>query len=63
MAKEFLEEHNVLFEEVNVAANIARRKEMIEKSGQMGVPVIDVDGDVMVGYDQTMLASKVGIAV
>lgn len=62
MAKEFLSEHNVPFEEINVAVDIAKRKEMIEKSGQMGVPVIDVDGDVMVGYDQATLASKVGIA-
>lgn len=63
MAKEFLTEHKVPFEEINVAIDVAKRKEMIEKSGQMGVPVIDVDGDVMVGYDQTTLASKVGIAV
>lgn len=61
MAKEFLKEHNIPFEEFNVAADIAKRKEMIEKSGQMGVPVIDVDGDVMVGFDQTTLAEKVGV--
>lgn len=62
MAKEFLEEHKVPFEEINVAVDVAKRKEMIEISGQMGVPVIDVDGDIMVGYDQATLASKVGIA-
>lgn len=61
MAKEFLEEHKVPFEEINVAVDVEKRKEMIEISGQMGVPVIDVDGDIMVGYDQATLASKVGI--
>lgn len=61
MAKDFLSEHSIPFEEINVAADVAKRKEMIEKSGQMGVPVIDVDGDVMVGYDQSTLAAKVGI--
>lgn len=62
MAKEFLTEHNVPFEEINVAADVEKRKEMIEKSGQMGVPVIDIDGEIMVGYDQATLAARAGIA-
>ena len=62
MAKEFLTEHNVAFEEINVAADVEKRKEMIEKSGQMGVPVIDIDGEIMVGYDQATLAARAGIA-
>ena len=61
MAKEFLKENSIAFEEVNVAADVARRKEMIEKSGQLGVPVIDVDGQILVGYDKATLASKVGV--
>ena len=61
MAKEFLKENSIAFEEINVAADVAKRKEMIEKSGQLGVPVIDVDGQIMVGYDKATLAKKVGI--
>ena len=61
MAKEFLTENNVVFEDINVAADVTKRKEMIEKSGQLGVPVIDVDGQIMVGYDRTTLAEKVGL--
>lgn len=61
MAKEFLKENSIVFEEVNVAADVARRKEMIEKSGQLGVPVIDIDGQILVGYDKATLAAKVGV--
>lgn len=63
MAKEFLTEHNVAFEEINVAADVAKRKEMIDKSGQLGVPVIDIDGKIMVGYDQATLAATAGITL
>ena len=55
-AKEFMKSHNVPYEEFNVAADQDKRKEMIEKSGQMGVPVIEVDGDIMVGYEEAALS-------
>ncbi len=55
MAKDLLTEKNISFEEVNVQADIIRRKEMIEKSGQMGVPVIEIDGQIMVGFDREHL--------
>lgn len=54
-AKEFLKQHNVKFQEINVAGNDAAREELIEKSGQMGVPVIDVDGKIIVGFDEKEL--------
>ncbi len=63
MAKEFLTEHNVPFTDYNVQENVEKRQEMVEKSGGMAVPVIDVDGEVMVGYDRNRLASLAGIAV
>ena len=44
MAKEFLEENNVDFENKDVSANQAAAQEMISKSGQMGVPVLDING-------------------
>lgn len=55
MAKEFLGKKKVPFTEVDVSSDAAGRKEMIEKSGQMGVPVIFVDSDMIVGFDQAKL--------
>lgn len=54
-AKEFFKKHNVAYTEYNVASDAAKRGEMLEKSGQMGVPVIDVDGSIVVGYDEKIL--------
>lgn len=53
--KEFLKEKGVKFKDVNVAGDYAGAQEMIEKSGQMGVPVVDVDGTIIVGFDQEAL--------
>jgi glutaredoxin 3 len=50
-AKDFLKEKGVEFEDVNVAEDAARQKEMIDKSGQMGVPVLDVNGTIIVGFN------------
>ena len=60
-AKEFLTENNIPFVDYNVATDAEKRNELVEKSGQMGVPVIDVDGQIMVGYDRATLAKLVGI--
>ncbi len=54
-AKEFLKENNIPFKEVNVAADQKAAEYMVEKSGQMGVPVIEVDGKMIVGYDKNAL--------
>jgi len=51
-AKDFLKENNVEFEDKNVAEDEAARKELVDKSGQMGVPVLDIDGTIIVGFDQ-----------
>jgi glutaredoxin-like YruB-family protein len=55
MAKKFLDDKGVEYEAVDVAADEAAAKEMVEKSGQMGVPVIMVDGLVIVGFDKEEL--------
>ena len=60
-AKKFLKDRNIAFTEHNVAADMEKRKEMIDKSGQLGVPVIDVDGQVMVGFEEASLKSLIGI--
>ena len=49
--KEFFKENNIEYEEIDVSTNQEAQKEMIDKSGQMGVPVIDIDGEIIVGYD------------
>ena len=60
-AKALFAEHNVKFDEYNVASDLEKRTEMIEKSGQMGVPVITVGDDVMVGYDRDTLLEALEI--
>jgi glutaredoxin 3 len=52
MAKEYFDEKGVSYEDVDVAAEPARAEEMVKKSGQMGVPVIDIGGTIIVGFDK-----------
>jgi len=59
--KEFFKENNVEFTEVDVGTDQAAQKEMIDKSGQMGVPVIDIDGQIIVGYDVDKLKKALNI--
>lgn len=53
--KAFLDENKVKYKTIDVSTNQKASKEMIEKSGQMGVPVTDVDGELIVGFDQAKL--------
>ena len=55
VAKDFLNARNIPFVEKNVATDLEARREMVEKSQQMGVPVIDVNGSIMVGYNEAKL--------
>lgn len=52
LAKEFFQENNIAFEDFNVAADEKALEEMVNKSGQMGVPVIDIDGEIVVGFNR-----------
>ena len=56
-AKEFFKDNNIKYDEVDVTTNEKGRDEMIEKSGQMGVPVIDVNGTIIIGFDVEKLKS------
>jgi glutaredoxin 3 len=60
-AKEFFKENNIEFENIDVAGNQEAANEMIEKSGQMGVPVIDIDGEIIVGFDQPKVKKALGM--
>ena len=62
MTKEFLKEKGISYTDFNVASDIEKRQEMIQKSGQMGVPVIFVGDEMIIGFDQEKLVSSLGIA-
>mgnify|MGYP001567981067 FL=1 len=54
-AKQFLDANKVAYKDLNVASDVFARKKMVEKSGQLGVPVLDVDGQIVIGYDEPKL--------
>jgi glutaredoxin 3 len=56
MSKDFFTKHSAEYEEVNVAVDAKAREEMVQKSGQLGVPVIDIDGTIVIGFDQAKLS-------
>ena len=60
MAKEFFRNNNVQYEEHNVAEDDRAREEMVNKSHQLGVPVIDVDGEIIVGFNKQELSRLLG---
>ena len=62
LAKEHFDEKGVKYEDFDVAADMEKREEMVDKSGQMGVPVIDIGGQVIVGFDQERIDQELGIA-
>lgn len=53
--KEYLHSREIDFEEVDVSADTQRAIEMVEKSGQQGVPVLDIDGEIIVGFDRSRI--------
>jgi glutaredoxin 3 len=62
MTKEFLKEKGIAYTDFDVAHDLEKRQEMIQKSGQMGVPVIFVGDEMIVGFDKERLESSLGIA-
>ena len=61
MTKAFFKENNVQYAEKDVSTDRAATDEMIQKSGQMGVPVIDIDGQILVGFDKAGLSRLLNI--
>jgi glutaredoxin-like YruB-family protein len=61
MAKDFFTEKGVPFTNYDVAQDAAKRAEMIELTGQLGVPVIVINDQIMVGFDRERLAQKLGV--
>ncbi len=58
LAREYFTKHNIAFTDNDVAHDEKKREEMIEKSGQMGVPVIDIDGEILVGFNEEALSQR-----
>jgi glutaredoxin len=56
-----LKQNNIKFEDVDVSKDSARAMEMVKKSGQMGVPVIDINGEIIVGFDKHKISELLGI--
>lgn len=60
-AKEYLDSKNIQFEDLNVAEDRNAAMEMIEKSGQRGVPVLDINGNMVIGFDKESIDQYLGI--
>lgn len=60
-AKEYLEDKNIEFEEIDVSEDQEKAREMVDLTGQMGVPVLVIDGEVIVGFDRAKIQKALGI--
>lgn len=60
-AKEYFTQNNVPFEAFDVSADSAKRQEMIDRTGQMGVPVIMIDDELIIGFNKPLVAQLLGL--
>jgi len=61
MAKEYLSEKNIAFTDHNVGLDKTKAEEMVKKSGQMGVPVVDIDDNIVVGFNKPEINRLLGL--
>ena len=59
--KQFLTDNNIAYQTIDVASDKAGRDEMVNRTGQIGVPVVDIDGELSVGFDEDWLRQKLNI--
>lgn len=59
--KQFLKENNIDFEDIDVSTSQEKVQEMVQKSGQMGVPVLDIEGEIIVGFDKEKIRKALGL--
>lgn len=59
--KQFLKDNSIVFTDYNVAADPEKGEEMVAKSGQMGVPVLDIGGELIIGFDKDRIKKALGI--
>ncbi len=61
MAKEFFKSKDLAYEEIDVSRDMSKAQEMVQKSGQYGVPVIEINGKIVVGFDQPRIKQYLGL--
>lgn len=59
--KAFLDERGFQYEDIDVAENAQARQEMVQKSGQLGVPVVEIDGQIIIGFDRERISQILDI--
>ena len=59
--KQFLRDNNIIFEDIDVSVNQTAAEEIVRKSGQMGVPVLDIEGKIIVGFDKERIKQALGL--
>ncbi len=62
MAKEFFKEKNIAYTDYDVAADAEKRKELLDKSGQLGVPVIFIGSEMVIGFNKPKIAELLGVS-
>lgn len=62
MAKDFFTQNGIAYEDINVSSDLEKRKEMVEKTGQMGVPVIEINENLIVGFNKPKIMELLGIS-
>jgi len=60
-AKQFLDDNNIPFENYDVSADQGKAEEMVQKTGQMGVPVLDIEGEIITGFDKDRIKQALGL--
>lgn len=60
-AKQFFKDHNIAYTNYDVGADTAKAGELKEKTGQMGMPVLEIDGQIIVGFEQTAVRQALGL--
>lgn len=61
MAKEYFKKNNIAYTEYDVASDLQRRQEMLDKTHQFGVPVIEIDDKVVIGFDRAKINALLGL--
>lgn len=62
MAKDFFTEKGIAYEDINVSSDLEKRKEMVQKTGQMGVPVIEINESLIIGFNKPKIMELLGIS-
>jgi len=61
VAKDFLKANNIEFEDKDISVDEVARNEIVQKTGRMGVPVLDIDGTVIIGFDQEAISKALNL--